>query len=94
MKARARAARVHAVRARVRSVRRAYRCSNVPRLCVSLVVRFVKPSGTHDAHTGHTGPYALCVALFNLSRRLILGAYCMVNRGIPAHNEGILGRSN
>ena len=38
-------------------------------------------------------PYALCVTLFNMSRRLILGAYCVVIGGIPAHNEGILGGS-
>ena len=44
-------------------------------------------------HTGHTAPYALCVMLFNMFRRLVLGAYCVVNRGIPAHNEGMLDRS-
>eukprot|EP01043_Picozoa_sp_COSAG02_P045632 COSAG02_NODE_4195_length_5642_cov_16.342053_4_plen_75_part_00 len=38
-------------------------------------------------------PYALCVMLFNMFRRLILGAYCVVNRGILAHNEGILSLS-
>ncbi len=38
-------------------------------------------------------PYALCVMLFNMFRRLILGAYCAVIGGIPAHNEGILGGS-
>ena len=31
--------------------------------------------------------------LFNMFRRLILGAYCVVIGGIPAHNEGILGGS-
>ena len=41
-------------------------------------------------HTGHTAPYALCVTLFNVFRRLKLGAYCVVIRGIPAHSEGIL----
>ena len=35
-------------------------------------------------------PYALCVTLFNVSRRLILGAYCVVIGGIPTHSEGIL----
>ena len=37
-------------------------------------------------------PYALCVTLFNGFRRLILGAYCVVIGGIPAHNEGILDK--
>ena len=37
------------------------------------------------------GAYALCVTLFNVFRRLKLGAYCVVIRGIPAHSEGILG---
>ena len=32
-----------------------------------------------------------CVTLFNDFRRLVLGAYCVVFGGIPAHNEGILG---
>ena len=31
--------------------------------------------------------------LFNMFRRLVLGAYCVVNRGIPAHNEGMLDGS-
>eukprot|EP01043_Picozoa_sp_COSAG02_P016016 COSAG02_NODE_696_length_18385_cov_48.260855_13_plen_81_part_00 len=44
---------------------------------------------THRAY----GPYALSVTLFNVSRRLILRAYCMVIRGIPVHSEGILGGS-
>ena len=35
-------------------------------------------------------PYALCDTLFNVSRRLVLRAYCVVIRGIPAHSEGIL----
>ena len=35
-------------------------------------------------------PYALCVTLFNVSRRLILRAYCVEIGGIPAHSEGIL----
>eukprot|EP01043_Picozoa_sp_COSAG02_P038602 COSAG02_NODE_2989_length_7609_cov_11.207723_7_plen_92_part_00 len=35
-------------------------------------------------------PFALRVKLFNVSRRLELGAYCVGNRGIPAQNEGIL----
>ena len=44
---------------------------------------------THRAY----GPYALCVKLFNGFRRLVLGAYCVVFGGIPAHNEGILDGS-
>ena len=43
-------------------------------------------SVTHRAY----GPYALCVTLFNVSRRLILRAYCVEIGGIPAHSEGIL----
>ena len=44
---------------------------------------------THRAYE----PYALCVRLFNGFRRLVLGAYCVVIGGIPAHDEGILGGS-
>ena len=49
--------------------------------------------GAWHLYTQGIRPYALCVMLFNMFRRLILGAYCVVNGGIPAHNEGILGRS-
>ena len=35
----------------------------------------------------------LCVSEINEFRRLISGVYCVVSRGIPAHNEGILGGS-
>ena len=44
-------------------------------------------------HRSWSRPYALCVTLFNVSRRLVLRAYCVVIGGIPAHNGGILDGS-
>ena len=42
---------------------------------------------------GAYGRMPLCVSEINEFRRLISGVYCVVSRGIPAHNEGILGGS-
>ena len=58
-----------------------------------LVVHVFNNSSTATAYTQGIRPYALCVMLFNMFRRLVLGAYCMVIGGIPAHNEGILDGS-
>ncbi len=53
---------------------------------------FVRGRGfTHTQ--GIRRSYAQCVTLFNVSRRLVLGAYCVVNGGIPAHSGGILDGS-
>ena len=40
----------------------------------------------------HRTPSYMFHSISRMSRRLILGAYCLVVRGISAHNEGILGK--
>ena len=66
--------------------KRARAFSRVSCACAAKHTR--KESGAPD--TQGIRPYALCVTLFNVSRRLILWAYCVVIGGIPTHGEGIL----